>query len=51
MHGLGYLIAVLLILAGILQAVGRGWLIDGLFLLLAGGGVMVAAVTHLTESN
>jgi hypothetical protein len=47
-RGLGILIGLALIFAGIGQAVARDWTIDGLFLLLAGLGLAILLLAALS---
>lgn len=47
-RGVGILVGLALIAAAILQAVARDWTIDGIFLLLAGVGLLMLLLAALT---
>lgn len=48
-RGVGILVGLALIAAAILQAVARDWTIDGVFLLLAGVGLLMLLLAALTS--
>lgn len=46
---IGFLVGVALIIVGVGQAVARDWIIDGWFILLAGGGLVVCILAYLAD--